>query len=419
MEPITTAIAVGAGAQVLSSVAQYYQAEKARKASEQKLEEIAALFDAIKPPEYDVSPLDPPEYIQAAIPEPAFDMSKLTPEMYGIAAKYVPEVASYVAEQNPSLVQYSATGAAGRDAQIQALKDIKSRTGELADAEAETASGKAMRDAQIAAQSRSQSILQDANRRGQLGSGAMLAAQLQGSSDAMGRAAGASSDAYLEALRNKMSALRDSGTMGRQLAQDDLSLSQTNAGIINSFNQRAAANMNNYLQGAADTRNRGQLYNVQTAQDVSNKNVGLSNEYDKLNQQRKDALLEYLDKRKLGERDYQNQIAAQQYQARAGEKQRQANLKTQIFENEMERARGKAGLGSAQVSNMMQSAADRNQAYQGMSNFIGNAAMNYQGRQDQAAAQQASDARFQQQMDYQKERDEQDRLARQKYGSYQ
>lgn len=418
MEPITTAIAIGAGAQVLSSVAQYYQAEKARKASEKKLNEIAALFDAIKPPEYDVSPLDPPEYIQTAIPEPAFDMSRLSPEMYAIAAKYVPEVASYVAEQNPTLVQYSATGAAGREAQIQALKDIKSRTGELADAEAESASGQAMRDAQIAAQSRQQSILQDANRRGQLGSGAMLAAQLQGSSDAMGRAAGASNDAYLEALRNKMGALRESGTMGRQLAQDDLSLSQTNAGIINSFNQRAAANMNNYLQGAADTRNRGQLYNVQTAQDVSNKNVGLSNEYNRLNQQRQDALMEYLDKRRLGERDYQNQIAAQQYQARAGEKQRQANLKTQIFENEMERARGKAGLGSAQVSNMMQSAADRNQAYQGMSNFIGNAAMNYQGRQDQAAAQQASDARFQQQMDYQRERDEQDRLARQKYGSY-
>ncbi len=392
--PVIAAAGVVAGAQVLSSVAQYYQSEKARKASEAKLREIQALFEAIKPPEYDVSVLDPPEYITTAIPEPAFDLSDITPQMYAIAAKYTPEVAAFIAEKNPDTVLRTAQGEAGRQAQISALQQIKQRTGELADAEAESASAQAMRDAQIASQSRSQAILQDANRRGELGSGAMLAAQLQSASDATERSANISNEAYLEALRNKMGALRDSGEMGRQLATDDFNQQRVNTDIINSFNQRAAANANAYLQKAADTRNQGQLWNAENAQDISNKNISSQNQAAVMNRQRQDAMLEYLDKRKLGERDFQNSIQQQQYNARAAEKQRQANLKTQIFQNEMERARGMAGIGGQQVSNIMQSAADRNQMYQGISDMVGGAARAYGNYQYQADRDAKEDERY-------------------------
>lgn len=386
------AIAVVAAAQAASSIAQYYQSEKARKASQERLEEIKALFDAIKTPEYNVSVLDPPEYIRDSVPEAAFDLSKLTPENYAVAAKYMPEVASFIAEKNPEVVKLTAQGEAGKAAQVQALKDIKQRTGELADAESESAASKAFQTAQSQAQSRSDSILQDANRRGQLGSGASLAAQLQGSSDAMSNAANTSNNAYLEALRTKMGALRDSGDMGRQLAQDDMNLQSTNAGIINSYNQRAAANMNSYMQNAANTRNEGQKYNVQNLQDISNKNVSQSNQYDQMNRQRQDAILEYLQKSRTAERDYQNNAAQNTYNNRANEINRNNALKTQQFNNEMSKASASAGVGYQQVNNIMQSAQDRNQMYQGAANTVASVAGAYGNNQ-------AADERQKREMD--------------------
>lgn len=368
-------IAVAAGAQVLSTIAQLYQSEKARKASKERLGEIERLFDAIKPPEFDFTPLDPPELIRDSIPEPAFDYSNITPEAYQIAAKYIPEVAPYIAEKNPQIVQMSAAGQFGRDAQIQALKDIRARTGELSDVEAQDASARAMRDAQINAQSRQQAILQDANRRGQLGSGAMLAAQLQGASDQMERGANLSSQAYLEALRNKLGAIRSEGEMGRQLGNDEFSQAAINADIINKFNQRAAQNMNQYGQYASDVMNKGQLYNVGVAQDVSNMNTQAANQAQYANRERQDQLLTNRYNREFNERNFQNQTAQQDYTNQASEIARRNALQQQQFGNALDIAGAKSGIGFKSMDTRNQFVRDQNQAIQGIGQGIANTAM--------------------------------------------
>jgi hypothetical protein len=377
MDPITAALIVGGGAQALSAVAQYYQSEKARKASSERLKQIEDLFNSIKPPGYNVTPLSPPELITSTIPQPAFDMAGITPDKYEVVGKYLPEVAQFVAEKNPELAQFSQEGRQGRDAQIQALNDIKMRTGQLSDAEAQDASMNAMRDAQIGAQSRSESILQDANRRGQLGSGAALAAQLQSSGDQMGRSANLSSNAYLEALRNKLGALRDSGTMGRQLSQDDLNQQASNAAIINSYNQRAANNMNQFNQNAADVRNKGQMFNVGNAQDVSNRNVIAANQAKYSNQNRTDQILNDAYNRNFNERNFQNQTATNQYNLKAGEIGRQNDIKSQQFKDAMSQASAKAGVGYNAINMNNQFTSDRNQAIQGLGNAVSQGAMVY------------------------------------------
>jgi hypothetical protein len=377
MDPITAALIVGGGAQALSAVAQYYQSEKARKASGERLKQIEELFNSIKPPGYDVTPLSPPELITQMIPQPAFDMAGITPDKYEAVGKYLPEVAKFVAERNPELAQFSQEGRQGRDAQIQALNDIKMRTGQLSDAEAQDASMSAMRDAQIGAQSRSESILQDANRRGQLGSGTALAAQLQSSGDQMGRSANLSSNAYLEALKNKLGALRDSGTMGRQLAQDDLGQQNSNAAIINSYNQRASRDMNAFNQNAAEVRNRGQLVNFETAQDAANRNVIASNQAKYSNQQRTDNILNDAYNRNFNERNFQNNTATNQYNLRAGEIGRQNDIKGQTFKDAMSQASAKAGVGYNAINMNNQFTSDRNQAIQGLGNAASQGAMYY------------------------------------------
>jgi hypothetical protein len=373
--PLIVAAAVAGGAQVLSGIAQYYQSEKARKASSQRLKEIEDLFNSIKPPGYDVTPLSPPELITQMIPQPAFDMAGITPDKYEVVGQYLPEVAQFVAERNPELARFSQEGRQGRDAQIQALNDIKMRTGQLSDAEAQDASMSAMRDAQIGAQSRSESILQDANRRGQLGSGTALAAQLQSSGDQMERGANLSSNAYLEALKNKLGALRDSGTQGRQLAQDDLGQQNSNAAIINSYNQRASRDMNAFNQNAAEVRNKGQIFNIGNAQDAANRNVIASNQAKYSNQSRTDNILNDAYNRNFNERNFQNKTATDQYNLKAGEIGRRNSITGQTYQDKMGNAAAKAGVGYTGIDMMNTFARDRNQAIQGLAKGVGDTAM--------------------------------------------
>jgi hypothetical protein len=373
--PLIVAAAVAGGAQVLSGIAQYYQSEKARKASSQRLKEIEDLFNSIKPPGYDVTPLSPPELITQMIPQPAFDMAGITPDKYEVVGQYLPEVAQFVAERNPELARFSQEGRQGRDAQIQALNDIKMRTGQLSDAEAQDASMSAMRDAQIGAQSRSESILQDANRRGQLGSGTALAAQLQSSGDQMERGANLSSNAYLEALKNKLGALRDSGTQGRQLAQDDLGQQNSNAAIINSYNQRASRDMNAFNQNAAEVRNKGQIFNIGNAQDAANRNVIAANQAKYSNQSRTDNILNDAYNRNFNERNFQNKTATDQYNLKAGEIGRRNSITGQTYQDKMGNAAAKAGVGYTGIDMMNTFARDRNQAIQGLAKGVGDTAM--------------------------------------------
>jgi hypothetical protein len=369
------AAGVAAGAQVLSSIAQYYQAAEARKASKAELEEIRRLFDSIKPPDYDATVYDPPELIMQTIPETAFDMSNVNPKAYAVAAKYIPEVASYIAEQNPQLVKMSAAGQLGRDAQIQALKDIRARTGEVSDAEAQDASARAMRDAQINSQSRQESVLQDANRRGQLGSGAMLAAQLQGGSDQMERGANLSSQAYLEALRNKLGAIRTEGEMGRQLGNDEFSQSAINADIINKFNQRASTNMNVYNQYAADTVNKGQLFNVQNAQNVANQNTDTLNKSAIYNRNRQDDIASKIRADKVGERSYINQAGQQNWQNKLTNQNIANTIKRNSFQDQFDIAGGKSGIGYKNIGMNNEFTRDQNQVIQGLGKGVADTAM--------------------------------------------
>lgn len=350
---------------VISGLVQAYNAQKARGANQSELNKIKASFDAIVPPNFDVTINDAPDFITKKLEGANLDFSKITPELYKTIGSYAPEAAKYVAEANPTLVQGTAASKEGRQAQIEALRGYKQiASGD--NPELRAAMEDAGRASQQQAQTRTQGLLQDAQRRGGLNSGLSYASMLQGNSDAMNMGAANSREAAIQGYKAKLDALQQSGTMGRNLANDEMSQEQTNAGIINDFNQRTSKNYQAYLQNRSELQNQAQMYNLQAQQGTSDKNTTLQNQTNQFNLSNQNSLAEQQYGNNRDERNYQNTLAASQAQWAASEKARQNELKQQTFNNSAQIASGKAGLGYQQMSMNSQSAADKNNIVSGV-----------------------------------------------------
>jgi hypothetical protein len=369
---------IAGGTQILSGVAQMYQTQKANKANQAKLEEIENLFNSIKPPGYDMSVQDPPEYIMS-VPEAAFDFSKLTPKQFEMVGKFSPQAAAYVAEKNPEVVQKSGEAKQGREAQMAALQKFRDIAQSGTDPLLEQQMAKASENAQIAAQSRQQSILQDAARRGQMGSGATLAAQLQGGSDAMQRASSESQAAAAEAYRARLDALRTGASLGGDIAQSELNQAGKNADIINAFNQRAATNQNAYGQYATGVMNDAQLRNLAAQQDIANRNVDTSNQYDQMNQQNFNKLQQQQYQNRVNAQMNKNQLLGQQSAFKAGQVDRLNQLRQQQFNDQMGITNRQGNVGMSQIDLRNQATGATNKNIQGIGNAISSTAMAYKG----------------------------------------
>jgi hypothetical protein len=376
-----------------TAAAQYYQSEKARGANDKRLKEIEAEFRKLVPPEYNLSPMSTPAYIKSKIPEPTMDMSNITFDQFQLVGKYMPQAAPLIAEKRPELLKENATTKEGRDAMVGALRKMRGIATSDFDPEFQQKQAEASARSRMEANSRSKSILQDAARRGNLDGGSQLMAELQGSSDSMASAAAASRSAATEAYRNKLSALRESASMGKDLRSDDLSMQSSNNAAINSFNERTSRSAQAWADNKAKMQNDASRYNLENEQDISNKNTGLKNEGTKYNRERLDGLMKTLYDMRARERDSQNEIIANEANWKKGERDRIDTLKDRSYGYETDKLGATSGVGYRQMENTTGAAQDRNTAIQG----IGNAGMNYlqysEGSKDANAAQNRADRR--------------------------
>lgn len=413
MDPIT----IGLGAAALGSLVQLYQSEKARGAEKKRLKEIEKLYNEIKPPEYDLRIIDPPELHDEKLksPEfagplaaPKFNLSKLTPEQFKQVGKFIPEVAPYIAEQNPKLIEKTADMRAGREAQLNALRRFQEIGAGEFDPEYQEAVTKAARAAQGEAQSRQQSILQDFARRGQSGSGLNLAAQLGASSQAMDRGAMANLDAASQAYRNRLQALSQGASLGGQISQEDQNFQQRNADIINAFNQRMSTQRQAYENQRTAQMNQAQQYNLGVEQSLANMNTQSANQamqadrsrlddiakfnYDVAARERarQDENAKYKYGQDVNERNYQNQLAMNKYNMAIGSQARQNDMLRQQYQDALNKAGLKAGVSQQMGQSSLQATQDRNAAIQGLSNVGLNYAQGQQARADQRSQNMAS-----------------------------
>lgn len=418
---MAVALAVMAGASLLGGLAQYYSAEKARKASQARLNKIEEMFNKIKPPDYDLSITDPPALHQEklALPQfsdplqaPKFDLSKLDPEDLKVVGKFNPELPALVMEAEPELIKKTEGMKLGREAQLKALKRLQGIGEGEFDPEYQQQVQEAARAAQGEAQSRQASIMQDFARRGIAGSGMNLAAQIGASASSMDRAAQANQAAAAQAYRNRLNALMSGAQLGSQIRGEDIDLQARNTAAINAFNQRVSRQRQAYEDQRAQAMNQAQMYNLGVGQSVEQQNVAARNQAAMADRARLDALAKYgagfaqqeaarADRNvqqqyanQVAQQQYANQMAAGQAAWKAGELEKQNKLKQQMYQDQMGRTQGAAGIAGQQSAADISAAKDRGALIQGLTNvaMTGALAANQQQQQDRQAFNQANTA---------------------------
>jgi hypothetical protein len=223
------------------------------------------------------------------------------------------------------------------------------------------------------AQSRTASILQDFQRRGQLGSGMQLAAQQDAAAEAMARQARESQLAAAEGYRNRLLATDKSAALGGDIRASEMSEEARNVGILNSFNERTSKNYQDYLQMRADAANKARIMEVERARKVSDANIANRNEAARQNRQ-------MYNQGQMTQYD----VARQNRSNRLDLEERKNKVKQAMYDNLMSRARGKAGVAETRMNFENQNVRDTNQMIRGLGDAATAGAM-YYGKYGQAA----------------------------------
>lgn len=284
--------------------------------------------------------------------DPQFDPNQLSPEQYAVAAKYVPQMASFIEEAKPTIIQETQSMVQGKNAQRDALERLSgiSKSTDV-DPQMQALANAASRKAQTEAQVRQASILQDAERRGGANNGVTLAAQLAASENGMDRLANTQNQNAGNAYQERLQALAQSGQLGGQMRQEDAALQGKNADIINAFNARNTRARQDYENSQANMLNDANRLNTGALNSTNNANTDIRNNAAKNNLSRAD------------------QIAQAQYNAQANK----VNMGI--------------GMGAQQINALHQNAQDKNNAIQGIVN-VGTAYAGSQSAQDAENARQ-------------------------------
>lgn len=252
MDPATLALILGP--QLISGGMQFFESQDAREYAREQEAKLQEALNKIGIPEAR------PEYF--------------TPEVYKWLQDYDPEVAQYVRERDPRMVEMQSSEAMrAKGAEQQVLQDLLDRSRSGTDVMAEIQRARGMREAAGTMASQAATLQQQLQRQGQQGGLAAYGAALQQQQGAGMQAALAGEQAALAGLQERGRAMTEAGGLsGRQLGRE-LDIERGNVNAINAFNQRLAQSKQEQDNLAAEIRNRGQMFNIQGRQGISNKNI--------------------------------------------------------------------------------------------------------------------------------------------------
>lgn len=340
IDPITAGLLGGA---ILAPIAggfmQAKNADKAREAAAQEHAQARAIL--------------------AAVQDAKISVQDLEPVHFQLIAKYEPQIAQFIAEQRPELVQAQSEGALmGRDAQMKALQRYQQLGETGVDEYSNILNQEALRAAQIQNQGQQQAILQGMARRGVgPGSGLEFASQLAAQQQANQLANQSTMDAAKQAYLTRLQALGQGAQLGGQIRNEDIQMEGRNKDVINAFNQRNTQAYRDYLANRDQMMNQAQLRNISEQQRIAEANA--LNKYNAQGQNQQ----------------YRNQMAQQK------------------FENDYRKAGGQAQGHQQQAQQYTQDARDKNQIISGITGGISSgalAAASIYGRGQQPAAQSPS-----------------------------
>jgi len=323
MDPITLALLGSAGVSAIGGIMGFLNSKDANEASQKELNELKKLA--------------------AAIREPDFDVSTIPPAQLKVLEQYSPQIASFVPEKPPELVQAMSMGAQkGRGAQSRALEQFEQISQEGTDPLLEMARARALRDAAAASGSAIATSNQNMAQRGMTpGGGLNYAAQLSQAAGAQDALANAGQSAAADQYQRRMAAMGSAADLGSRIRSEDVALESGNLGTLNDYNRRIADMGNQYNQYASGLQNQARQFNIGQNQTTANANV---------------------------ENAYNNRIMNRNY---ANDRAQQA------YGNKLDKLGVQTGQGRAQMTQNQQTAATMNQGIQGLTDAATTGLMAY------------------------------------------
>ena len=182
-----------------------------------------------------------------------------------------------------------------------------------------------------------------------LNSGLQFASAQGAAGDALSAQALAGEQASANQFQRQQGALGQAANLGGEMFGQDVGIEQTNANILNSFNQRAVQNAQQANQFNAQQRSAAQAANQGLMQDTANRNTaqGNASQYE--------------------QRDFTNKMEKDAYQ------------------RQMDKINAKQGIASNRINDINANTNQQNQAISGLGSGITNVAGYYQDREDKKA----------------------------------
>jgi hypothetical protein len=258
------AILLGAGSTAITAYAAYKKGE----ISEAEYRRATAAADEL---ERKLKTLRPDE-----------TWENINPQLLTEVAKYSPDIAAFVEENAPQLVQ-EADSATEKRIQRQALQSYAAQAETGRDVISEAQQEQALFESDARAKARRNQLMESLRRQGALGSGAGLVAQLQGEQAEQQSAREQSLRAVQEAEQRRRQSLSQAASLSGQIRGQNINVESANVGTMNAYNQRLANARNLYNQYASGARNQAQMENQRREISRQSSNLQLANEYAKMN----------------------------------------------------------------------------------------------------------------------------------------
>ena len=264
MEPITMSIIAGLASTGITALAAYKKGE----ISEAEYRRAIAAADEL---ERKLKTLRPDE-----------TWENINPQLLTEAAKFSPDIAAFVEENAPQLIQ-EADSATEKRIQRQALQSYAAQAETGRDVISEAQQEQALFEADARAKSRRNQLMESLRRQGALGSGAGLVAQLQGEQAEQQAAREQSLRAVQEAEQRRRQSLSQAASLSGQIRGQNLNVESANVGTMNAYNQRLANARNLYNQYTSGERNQAQQINQNREIARQSSNINTANEYARMN----------------------------------------------------------------------------------------------------------------------------------------
>lgn len=215
----------------------------------------------------------------------------INPELLSEAAKFSPDIAAFVQENAPELIQ-EAGSATEKRVQREALQKYAAMSESGRDVISEAQREQALFESDARAKQRQRALMDALRRQGQLGSGAALQAQLSQEQAEAVNARQAALQGVQEAEMRRRQALGQAANLAGQIRGQNLNVESANVGTMNAYNQRLANAKNMYNQYASNVRNQAQMINQQRELERERYNLGLRNQYAMFNRTQQEAARE-------------------------------------------------------------------------------------------------------------------------------